>query len=173
MKVLEVKISDPKDSAAIAREVGEAVAKAIAEVNGKQEERPEELRTDVDDADNDALEAIIHTPEYEAFYKELTAKILDLDEFVERNRKAYNCSCVVAATTISGKFKNGGGVTMVGRGDSIRYSVERILDNEDLSGMISSIQCIRQSAAQLKELKKIAGKQEDRESGNENEATEK
>lgn len=149
MEVVELKITNPNDREAVAKQVAAAVVNLMAGAEKKQAATDEELKTDADDLDTEELEAATMTEEFKAFNKELGEKIEDLNNFIEANRKSWNCSAVVAVTAIKGKNTEGGGVTFVGRGDAVCSAIDMILGNEDLSNMVEHLQKKREALAYL------------------------
>lgn len=136
MEIVELKITNPNDREAVAKQVAEAIANAIAGAEKKQEETRKEWKSDVDNMDAEEVEAVTMSEEFKAFNDELGKKIAVLNEFIENNRKSWNCAAVVAITAIKGKSTAGGGVTVVGRGDAVGAACERIVEHDDLMDMI-------------------------------------
>lgn len=111
MEVVELKITNPHDREAVAKQVADAIANAIAGAEKKKEETREELKSDVDNMDAEEVEEVEEvtmTEEFKAFNDEISKKVADLNEFIENNRKSYNCAAVIAITAINGKNYRGG-----------------------------------------------------------------
>lgn len=149
MEVVELKITNPHDREAVVKQVAAAVVNLMAGAEKKQATNDEELKSEADDLDAEELEAVTMSEEFKAFNDELGKKIEDLNEFIENNRKSWNCAAVIAVTAIKGKNTEGGGVTFVGRGDAVCGAVDRILDNDHLADMVEHIQKKRQALAYL------------------------
>lgn len=149
MEVVELKITNPHDREAVAKQVADAIANAIAGAEKKQEETRKEWKSDVDNMDAEEVEAVTMSEEFKAFNDELGKKIADLNEFIENNRKSWNCAAVVAITAIKGRTIAGGGVTVVGRGDAVGAACERIVKHDGLIEMITHIQKKREALAYL------------------------
>lgn len=165
MEVVELKITNPKDREAVAKQVAEAIANAIAGAEKKQKETREELKSDVDNMDAEEVEGVTFSEEFKAFNEEISKKVADLNEFIENNRKSWNCAAVIAITAIKGKTTAGGGVTVVGRGDAIGAACERIVEHDGLIDMITHIQKKREALAYLETM--AAAKESDDTDGQE------
>lgn len=170
MEVVEVKITNPRNREEVAKQVAEAIANAIAGAEKKQEETREELKSEVDNMDAEEVEAVTMTEEFKAFNDEISKKVADLNEFIENNRKSYNCAAVIAITAIKGRTTAGGGVTVVGRGDAVGAACERIVEHDGLIDMITHIQKKREALAYLETM--AAAKESDETDGQEADANE-
>lgn len=137
MVVVEIHITDPQDREAASKQIADAIAQCAAKKQSENSELPDELRTDVDNADNEAIETITESAEFKAFKRELKERINSLNEFVNQHRKAYNCGIIISAIAVNGQSVSGGGVTYVGRGDTIARAIDRIVDEDVLSEHIA------------------------------------
>lgn len=142
MKVVEIKITNPQDREAVAKEVGSTIADVLAGVANKQkksDKMSEELKSDVDGMDGEEIEALTLTDDFKAYNEELGKKVNDLNEFIDKNHKRYNGGIVIGVASITGKSTVGGGATFIGRGDAILAALERIMDEDQLCAMVERI----------------------------------
>lgn len=137
MEVVEINIENPQDRETVAKQIADVIAQCAAKKQSENSELPDELRTDVDNADSEAIEAITESAEFKTFNRELKQRINSLNEFVNQHRKAYNCGIIISAIAVSGQQVSGGGVTYVGRGDAIAHAIDRIVDEDVLSEHIA------------------------------------
>lgn len=137
MEVVEINIENPQDREAVAKQIADVIAQCAAKKQSENSELPDELRTDVDNADSEAIETITESAEFKAFNRELKERVNSLNEFVNQHRKAYNCGIIISAIAVNGQSVSGGGVTYVGRGDAIARAIDRIVDEDVLSEHIA------------------------------------
>lgn len=137
MKIIEVPINKDGD---IAKQVGEAVAKAIEEsgkLPGDCEIDTEETATD--NLDQEGMRALAESEEFETFHNEAAERTNSLIEFFSEHQAQFGCSIVVGVTMAYGKENSFGQAAVCGRGDSVRASLERISEHEGIGGLLGSI----------------------------------
>ncbi|MBD5210995.1 MAG: hypothetical protein HDS77_06995 [Bacteroidales bacterium] len=136
MEVIKLKIENPNDRKAVAKQVGDAVAEAIDRIESSKRHMPEEFKTDVDNVDAETLEAISWSEEFKEFQSGLRERVNSLTEYIQSHRKEWNCSFVASVVAISGMESFGGGVAYAGRGDSLKVAMCQLLDDEEFKPLI-------------------------------------
>lgn len=137
MEVVEINIANPQDRETVAKQIADAIAQCASKKQAENSEIPDELRTDVDNADLETIETITESAEFKAFNRELNERVNSLNAFVNQHRKAYNCGIIISAIAVNGQHVSGGGVTYAGRGDVIARAIDRIVDEDVLSEYIA------------------------------------
>lgn len=125
MKIIEVKINKDGD---IAKQVGEAVADAIANENSNVDDTVIEA----DNLNRDEMQKMSETEEFQQFHSEIATKANELIELIDANKPKYGRSIVLGVTFAHGAENNYGQAACCGRGDSVGASLQRIVEHSDL-----------------------------------------
>lgn len=136
MEVRKVKIENPNDREAVAKQIGEAVADIIASAESAKSTIPEERKTDVDDIDGKTLKAKMESEEFKTFEAGLMERINSLSEYIDAHQKEWNCSFIASIIAINGKENRAGGVAFTGRADSIKHAMQQILEEKQLRPLV-------------------------------------
>ncbi len=132
MKIIEVKIDKQGD---IAKQVGEAVAAAVAEENSNVDDTVIEA----DKFNRDEMKKMSETEEFLEFHNEVASKANELIELISTNKPKYGCSIVLGVTFAHGAESNYGQAACCGRGDSVNASLRRILEHSDIGDRLEGM----------------------------------
>lgn len=132
MKIIEVKINKDGD---IAKQVGEAVAAAIA----KENSNVDDTIIEADNLNRDEMQEMSETEEFQQFHNEVATKANELIELISANKPKYGCSIVLGVTFAHGAENNYGQAACCGRGDSVDASLRRIVEHSDLGDRLKGM----------------------------------